>query len=286
MRRPLASAIAPLVLLVPACGNDRADAPPRELVVAAAAKTTDAKSARVFMTMEMQAAEKVTATMEGGIDFVSRRGRFEMSMPQLSEVFGSDKVEMVLDGLVVYMKIPSGAEIPPQLAAKPWLKLDMQALGQQQGLDLGALTQMGGSDPSASLDYLRGASDDVAEVGKEQVRGTDTTRYKGTLDLDRAAAQAPANAKETLTKLGRQLGTKLFPFEVWLDADGLTRKMGVTIDLSKAQGAGQAGLKSMAMDMELYDFGTDVQATVPAAGDTTDLAKLLKDLGGSGEYGG
>ena len=38
-------------------------------------------------------------------------------------------------------------------------------------------------------------SDDVEEVGTEEVRGVDTTHYRGTIDLERALEQVPESVK-------------------------------------------------------------------------------------------
>lgn len=276
MRRLLTSLLVPLVLLTPACGkkdDKQPSASPQEIVLASVSKTTDKKSAKLAMKMDIKGEEASTITAEGSFDWPGRRGSMTMSMPDLEELFGGSTIEMIMVGTVIYMKLPANTpDIPPQLKAKPWLKLDLAAMAEEGGLG-GAFGAFGNTDPSGSLDQLRGVSGEVTVVGEEQVRGTATTRYKGTIDLDKAVAAVPVESQKALRELIAQLGTKTIPFEAWVDEDGLLRRMRQTMDLSKAKD--NEGVTSMDVDLELYDFGVEVKAEAPPAGEVTDLSALL-----------
>lgn len=72
---------------------------------------------------------------------------------------------------------------PPFSACEPlWFELDMPAL-REQGIDVTAADLLGiesvpTMEPLDALAYLRRAPGEVNEVGSEQVRGDETTRYR------------------------------------------------------------------------------------------------------------
>jgi hypothetical protein len=61
------------------------------------------------------------------------------------------------------------------------------------------------------------------------------------------------------------------PFEVFIDDDGLLRRM--TMDMNMTT-AGEA--MTMALKMDYFDFGTDVNVQAPPAGDVFDATGLLR----------
>ena len=60
-------------------------------------------------------------------------------------------------------------------------------------------------------------------MGKEDVRGVETTHYKGTIDLEEAVANAPAEQREQLERLLEQSSVTDLPAEAWIDGDGYLR---------------------------------------------------------------
>jgi hypothetical protein len=269
MRLRLA-ALALLVPLAAACGSDTpAKLSALDVVRQASQKTVETGSARMEMRIE---AEGFSMTGNGVTSLKDTTGQMTMVM----EAGGQQQtMEYRMLGDVMYMKMPG---LP---VAKEWVKLDLKALGETQGVDLQALTQMRDNDPTQSLAYLSGVSEDVRVDGEEDIRGAHTTRYKATFDLNKAAAQTP-EAKEKVDKLIQQMGTSTMPATVWIDDDGRMRKMTYDIDLSKASAA--AGARgTMTTTFEMYDFGAKVDVQAPPAADTADGAQLFAQLqqGGS-----
>jgi len=203
--------------------------------------------------------------MTGEGVFSRRQGHLTIDLGGLTGV-GTGQAEIVFDKLVYYMKLPAGAgaSLPP---GKEWFKLDFAKLGKQQGLDLSQLMQLNQSDPSQALDFIQGASDDFEEAGHEQVRGEQTTHYKGTIDLQKVAEEAPADVQEQYRKLSELSGNQKVPMDVWIGDDGLVRKIAFT------QAVPNGG--SVKMEEEFYDFGTDEQVEVPADDEVVDLTALL-----------
>lgn len=124
--------------------------------------------------------------------------------------------------------------------------------------------QLGQNDPSQMLQYLR-ATSNVDEVGKDTVRGVETTHYAARLQLDRVADKVSPEAASALKQATKTLGTKEIPLDVWVDRDGLVRR--IKMDWHPKGG-------SLVMGLDLFDFG-DVHVDVPADSDTVDLSSML-----------
>lgn len=283
MRRLLLLLLAALALA--GCGGETTVEEEPEIAstdaLAAAVTATEAAGsyrADIEITMEGLAPEPVTTTAEGIFRREPVLARMTMNMSDLGTGTGFvdiGEIEMVMDGLVIYMRMPFLQEANPGL--KPWIKFDLQELGGQQGLGLGQLMQFGAqSDPTQALAYLRAASDDVEEVGTEDVRGVETTHYRMTVELARIADAAPPEQREALRAQTEQLrelsGISRVPTEVWVDEEGLVRRQRLTYrDMRFAPG--QEG--DMNVTMELYDFGVEVDVEPPAADEVTDISQLL-----------
>jgi hypothetical protein len=277
MRRFLVPVVAAIAFVVPACGGGGDD--PVEVVRAAATKTAGADSSHIALTVEMEGADPAasgTITATGAFRFDPPLGTMTMDMSGIPGAAGMGTMEAVVDGTVVYMKFP--AEIAAQLpGGKAWVKLDMATIGDQVGVDFAQLMQTSQSDPTQALQYLQGASDDIEEVDEEQVRGVDTTHYRGTVDLRRAAAQYEGAQREALESAIELLGTDSTLIDVWIDDDGLARKMHYSIDLTKASN-GEVGTTSYTFEM--FDFGVEVDVEPPPADQVTDLASLFGGAAG------
>ena len=174
---------------------------------------------------------------QGALDNRARRS-------QLSVDFGAQgTAELVLDGSVLYARIDGLQHVPP--LPTPWVSADLETLGELLGDRLGELTEWVEDGPSRVLEQLR-AVGEVEELGPEQVRGVETTRYRALVRLPGAPAD------------------RTVPVDVWIDGDGLVRR------LRAAHGEPAA-----TVTLELYDFGADVAIEPPAPQQVTALDELL-----------
>jgi hypothetical protein len=269
------------LLVLPACGGDSVAADP---VAEAATKTTEAGSSRIEFTMAMEAeGRSLTMRGEGVFDYSPPIGRMTLDLGNLAELAGGElgngRVEFVLDGAAYYMKFP---QVTERFFGKQWLKIDLEEVGELTGADLGAL-QQANQNPAQLMQFLR-ASDDIEELGKEEVRGVETTHYRARVDLDEAAERGAETGELSdemreqlqaeIERMKAQTGLETLPVDVWLDEDNLLRRM--QMDLSFAVKGGQVGLD---MTMDFFDFGVDVRVAPPAADETVDITELASQEG-------
>ena len=257
--------LLPLLLLVAGCGGDvSADL---SGVAQAAQKTQEVGTARFELTFE---AGETSFTAEGAFDYEAEQTRMTMDLGALGAALGTKDTtfEAVLDGQTFYMRVPSlTGFIRP---GKPWLKLDLEKLAAQSGTSLGQFDQFNYVDPTQALAYLQGAGE-FTEVGKEDVRGVETTHYEGTIDLEEAADKVPVGQRGQFERLLEGSGISELPAEAWIDGDGYLRKL--TLSIPTTGYAPLAG-GDLTMTVELFDFGADVDIDVPSDDEVTDLSEL------------
>jgi hypothetical protein len=270
------------LLVLPACGGG--DSVAVDPVAEAATKTTEAGSSRIEFTMAMEAeGRSFTMRGDGVFDYTSPRGRMTLDLGALSEVaggaLGNGRLELVLDGSAYYMKFPEAM----QLIGKQWLKIDLEEVGELTGADLGAL-QQANQNPAQLMQFLRGASDDIEELGKEEVRGVETTHYRATVDLEEAAEQGAEigelsdemreQLQAEIERMKAQTGLETLPVDVWVDEENLLRRM--QMDVSFAVEGEQVGMDTT---MDFFDFGVDVRVAPPPAEQTIDITELASQGG-------
>jgi ABC-type amino acid transport substrate-binding protein len=182
-------------------------------------------------------------------------------------------IDVVQDGLVMYMRFPALAEALPDGAS--WVRVDVGKAAAAQGLDLAGLQQFTSTDPRKLLEYLQGVSGDVAVTGTETVRGVETTRYRGTIDIHRYLNLVPEEKREEveslLGEIVEQSGIGQMPFDVWIDGDGLVRKLEVTFSATEP---GASSATDVSLTFELYEYGEDLEIELPPADEVVDESAL------------
>lgn len=276
----LLATVALSALGLAGCGSE--DVPealsPQAAVAEAATKTADAGSARVTFTGTVSGVPGGPFTISGEGEYYTRQqGRVTFDMSELGAATGGSlggEMEMVMDGSVIYMKLPSqvASGLP---GGKEWIRLDLAAAGEGLGVDFADLMQFQQMDPTQALKYLLGASEDFERVGSEDVRGVETTHYRGTVDFRKASELIPADSRDDFERVLELTGEPTIPFEVWIDGDGLTRRMKYEQPLPADQGGEET---TMALTMEMYDFGAEVDVEPPPDDEVIDLQEL--GLGG------
>jgi hypothetical protein len=220
-------------------------------VAAAAARTVAAGTARLLAAWcsGSPVPETPDRRCDGVADFAARRARVSQSMfftdrttAALMELGDGDPgvldavehMEMIYDGANAYVRYEDS-----------WTGI---SLVDPDG-------PLGPNDPLWPVDALFGASDDAVEIGPEAVRAVPATRYRLTIDLGRADAALPAGVS---VPAGPYRALSRLPAEVWLDAEGVARRISVNAEPSAAAD------KQIWSIVELWDFGVPASITPPA----------------------
>jgi hypothetical protein len=282
-------ALAGLVLVLTGCANaavlQRTATPAGALarVQGAAAKVTEARSARFSMTVLMVfAGEEVpatTATTVGVYDYAAHEGQMDTTVKTAGIPFRTTERTLVI-GADIYTKLPQPPDLPegappiPGGHHKPWTKLELpKELAGLNGLGpgFGPGPGEGAGDPTEALRYLKTAASKVELVGEEQVRGEPSTRYAVTLDMARQVAQLPKEPSGFLEESGLAFAK---PADVWIDQQGRLRRIHYAVTMKVpdeaigAQGTadgGTMGQMTVETTLELYDFGVEVHVAPPPA---------------------
>ena len=213
-------------------------------------------------------------TLSGIYDFKHHEGQFNIDASALGVTNASGRITFRLVGGVAYLSLGSfrhlsGGSVPSELAGKQWISIDLAALGASAG----SLEQ---ASPASSLDFLRGVTTDVQNLGPAVVNGVPTTHYRIDIDLTKALANVPpadrASVQDLIGALG---GASHLPGEEWLDRQGRPVKVSFHVT--------GTGAHPVQFSETFYysHFGVPVRVPVPPASQTVDFTKLIQQLGSS-----
>jgi hypothetical protein len=267
----------------PAGGGTTVD--PKAAVLAAMTKAYEAATMHQEFSFEMSAAgESFTFAGEGDVD--SERQLISMSM-DLGVLGGS--VDMVVADGVLYMRSPmfSGSGIRTEWVSMDPAKLDPAMAAQMSG-------GFGGTnDPSAYVGLFAGVVR-VEEDGTETIGGFDTTRYRGTIDIEEVLRRFPdVIGKDLEAETRRQVEEGLertleqfetlgvdgrVPFVIWIDEEGYPRRQVITMDFTGIAPGGEDA--SMRLRADYSAFGEPVEVEVPPERRVTDITSMMKHAGG------
>jgi hypothetical protein len=182
---------------------------------------------------------------------------------------------MILDGregIVLYMRFPFlDGQLP---RGKTWLKADLVEMGKRYGLDLDRLKETRQSDPGLMLDYLKSAVG-VRKVGTDLVRREVTQHYSTVVKAETIVQQAPKDQQEAMRNYLRLMGIKTYPLDIWVDRDGVVRRLGIELEYKLPDGE----YVKMTLSEEYFDFGVDVDIEAPPAKRVLDVTPRFKSNG-------
>lgn len=219
----------------------------------------------------------VSVSTEGAVDLDAGRARLAVdagdALGGLGRLADLGHLEAIADGGSVYLRSEALSRLAD--ADGKWLKVDADGLtGGRFGEVLGP-QQL---DPSAFLDLLTDVGAPVTELGTEDVRGVSTTHVEAEVTFAQVLDDLPAERRERLESLldGLAVGAADLPpvpVEAWVDADGLVRKLSLTVDLGAGKATADRGLGDLVVTetVELFGFGEPVDIQVPDPADVADV---------------
>jgi hypothetical protein len=245
MRRLL---IACAVVLALPVASWAADNP----VVAAAKRTTAAKTSTFQMAFTMTVPGQGTATIAG--TGAQRGSDVKMSLRMRSGgvSFRMDAV-LVREGgaYVMYMRSPLFRSQLPR--GKSWIRVNLSKQASTLGFDFSSLASV-----SQTLAPLEKGIVSTKRVGSEVVAGTATTRYRAIIDVRRAARAIPDYGKQ-IAALDRATGVRLgrVPWDVWVASDRRIRR------LRFAMPTGEGARAKSTQSITFLSFNTPVTIAAP-----------------------
>ncbi|MGN6587015.1 MAG: hypothetical protein ACTHKT_06010 [Solirubrobacterales bacterium] len=180
------------------------------------------------------------------------------------ESHGSVKFEYVQDGTKMYIRSSRFGTLPE---GRDWMGLD---LSFGEGLDS---SLPAGGDAKGELELLEQATGGVDKLGRENVRGVSTTRYRGTISPSESAKRWREEGVEKSASYVEKRGVPL-QVEAWIDAKGLVRRMRV-VQLRPNEGG--KGPTSMDMRIDFFDFGFEPEIEVPDSSEVFDATSLAEE---------
>lgn len=273
------------VLVLAGCGGDGGQSP-AEALAAAAERMGSEESARFTFTATMVSRDLSDKTIpfsgEGVSTFAeSEEGRLTMDLAEMFEILIAEEVtdpeqrefvealfgdptgwraEIRTVGGAGYMRVPALTNL---IGGDPWVKFDETDEEEESGIDI----VFGDSpNPGAFLRYLR-ALGEVEEVGSERIGGRQTTHYRGTVELERVPDEVPEDEREALReriqRAIEQTGQRTVPIEVWVDEEGLLRRIKFT-DVSPPA-KDEKFPTTFQLTMDMTDYGVVVEVEAPPA---------------------
>lgn len=244
-------------------------------MTAAAQKTTEARSAKVAMTVKSPAGIGGDVKLSGALGW----GPLAMDMtvdtdaPPTSQLPTTGRLLWVDDTLY----LGAGKAEAPDLGGKSWLKMDVSDALDKAGAGslAGGLDAVNSQDPGQLMTLLR-AAPNVRHVGEQRIDGVTAQQYKGKLTLDEAVNAddsldflSESERAELLAQL-RKSDVRSYAIEAWVK-DDLPVRIHTTMD---------SPVGKVSIVQKLSDYGTDVKVRAPSVDETVDFAALMKRLAG------
>jgi hypothetical protein len=270
-------------------------------VIDAAQATSDASTGRFEVTVAVDgpateaAGGPVEVKIEGAYDIANDVYRVAVDTESLGSALGGelgseaagavmDDVELIVAGDDVYLNLGPLAELLGSDVS--WFKITLpELLGGEDG-QAPALAP----DPGAALELLNGLGPDATEVGTEQVRGVDTTHYKGTISVQEALDSVPeaerSELEEALGTLVPELVLPDIPVDVWIDEAGMVRRVTMSVSADSFGLPELVGAGSVSLTVEFFDIGEPVDVQIPPEEEVTSLDELFGGLFSEDGLGG
>lgn len=144
------------------------------------------------------------------------------------------------------------------------MKIDLEAAA---GLKLPVPNE---SDPRGELARLEAAGN-VRRLGKEDVRGVPTTRYRATMGVAETVKRLREEGEEEFAETVEKTGSPQH-LEVWIGSDGLVRRLRILNLGSSSEGDDT----SADMTIDFFDFGLEPRIEVPDSSEVFDATSLAE----------
>ncbi len=260
-------------------GTEPGDGIPAELA-AALSQTTDVTSGRMEGSFEMIGIEglpsgtSLVLPFSGAFDNEAGIFTFTMDMsgmagslgeevpPELADMFGVMEVRQI--GETTYMSWPFFSFLGVQT---PWISMP----SDEGGFATDDLTPGGTpANPADFLSLFEDTNATITEIGREAVRGVETTHYLAVFDTESLTPEQRAE----LEAQGGAVPLEEMPMDIWIGDDGLVYRYVVDLTGDTVEASPGEGFERMVMTFEMFDWGEDIDVEAPPADQVTDASEL------------
>jgi hypothetical protein len=278
-RRAVAGVLAALVVAGCGVACTKGDAGQSPDMTPAAAVAKAARNADDITSLRYRMSGRIPEQGRVGAEAALTVKPLAMTMKTVV-LDGPDKGEVVQTRLVGgALYTGGGEEVAKNMGGKHWMKFDVSGHSRTPGglnLDTTKMRDQADKNPAQEAGFLTG-SKDVKKVGSEKVDGVRTTHYLGTVTL--AALRAELRTKDKATRERREkslkqyeaMGADALTMDLWIGPDDRTKQFRVRAAADKG---------TFDVTMTFLDHNKPVTINAPAAKDTVDLARAMKDAQG------
>jgi hypothetical protein len=223
--------------------------------MADAASRIEGESMRMRFAMGVVSSDGTfSASGEGVVSADNTRGELDMKLEMEGE---PEPIEMRMRNIDddFWYRMPQVDHMLPQ--GKRWIH------------EVDNVTPAQSLTPSEFAAFLAEA-DEVEKVGETEVRGQQTTHYRGMLDIEKLGDEIGGETKERLERAIEQAdpepGQKIgFPVEAWISEDGMPVRM--SFKCGNAQ-------ESFDMTIDVLEYGVPVEVEPPPASKTIEQSEF------------
>ncbi|WP_406077482.1 hypothetical protein [Micromonospora sp. NBC_00858] len=250
MRRLIpAISIALAAALMAGCGTDSGDTAQNTSPAPATSAADPVAAIQQAMDRSLSGPVTMDAAVKAGGQSITLSGKMDPATKTI-QVTGNapEPIEARLIGDTAYIKSESGE------GKKPWMKVDLTKLRPTSAL-------------RQSFD-LKSQTGIIGGIVTAESTGAGT--YKGTADLEKAAAAASSDGGmregiESSAKLAKD--PKAIPFEATVDGEGRLTALSYTVATKT--------LGDLVTDMKMSDFGKSVSVSAPPAGEVEEASEEM-----------
>ena len=250
-------------------------------LLAALAQSEQATSGRMEGTFVISGAEGMPAATEFNIRFTG-------------EYAANGDNTFIMDLSEAAGAAPGGEEIPAEFA-DVFGEMEIRTIGDTAYLRFGMFAMLGvqtewvslpatdagstaasfGANPVNPADIMSTFGPGVSDpqnLGRETIRGVETTHFAVLVDIDEVMEQADAAALEDLEGISTDFPSGQMPVNFWVGDDGNIYRFSLEFDGTLNP---DSEFESMTMIWEMFDYGANIEIVAPPADQVTDGSNLV-----------